>query len=124
MTRLALTDALFLLIEGRQQPIHVASLQVYEKSPRTPVARSCVTSTSRSSRSTTSLRACPVASVAGSVVWVRWSGSTTALNITVLSYVDQLAFGLIGCRTALPHLQRLLDHLTTELDDLDKLSLG
>lgn len=47
-----------------------------------------------------------------------------ALNITVLSYVDQLAFGLIGCRTALPHLQRLLDHLTTELDDLDKLSLG
>ena len=33
-----------------------------------------------------------------------------ALNITVLSYVDQLASGLIGCRTALPHLQRLLDH--------------
>jgi WS/DGAT/MGAT family acyltransferase len=47
-----------------------------------------------------------------------------ALNITVLSYVDQLAFGLIGCRTALPHLQRLLDHLTTELDDLEKITLG
>ena len=47
-----------------------------------------------------------------------------ALNITVLSYVDQLAFGLIGCRTALPHLQRLLDHLTTELDDLEKLSMS
>ena len=31
MTRLALTDAMFLLIEGRQQPMHVASLQVYEK---------------------------------------------------------------------------------------------
>jgi len=43
-----------------------------------------------------------------------------ALNITCTSYVDQLAFGLTGCRRTVPHLQRLLTHLDTELGALEK----
>ena len=43
-----------------------------------------------------------------------------ALNITCTSYVDQMAFGLTGCRRTVPHLQRLLVHLDTELGALEK----
>lgn len=42
------------------------------------------------------------------------------LNITCTSYVDQLAFGLTGCRRTVPHLQRLLTHLDDELAALEK----
>jgi WS/DGAT/MGAT family acyltransferase len=43
-----------------------------------------------------------------------------ALNITVTSYVDSMEFGLTGCRRYVPHLQRLLSHLETSLDDLEQ----
>jgi diacylglycerol O-acyltransferase len=43
-----------------------------------------------------------------------------ALNITVTSYVDSMEFGLTGCRRHVPHLQRLLTHLETSLDGLEK----
>ena len=43
-----------------------------------------------------------------------------ALNITCNSYDDQMAFGLTGCRRTVPHLQRLLIHLDTELGALEK----
>ncbi|MBO0846262.1 MAG: wax ester/triacylglycerol synthase family O-acyltransferase [Nocardioides sp.] len=43
-----------------------------------------------------------------------------ALNITCNSYVDQMAFGLTGCRRTVPHLQRLLTHLDSELGALEK----
>jgi diacylglycerol O-acyltransferase len=43
-----------------------------------------------------------------------------ALNITCNSYADQMAFGLTGCRRTVPHLQRLLTHLDTELDALEQ----
>jgi diacylglycerol O-acyltransferase len=43
-----------------------------------------------------------------------------ALNITCNSYADQMAFGLTGCRRTVPHLQRLLIHLDTELNALEK----
>jgi len=43
-----------------------------------------------------------------------------ALNITCNSYADQMAFGLTGCRRTVPRLQRLLIHLDTELDALEK----
>ena len=43
-----------------------------------------------------------------------------ALNITCNSYADQMAFGLTGCRRTVPHLQRLLTHLDTELDALER----
>jgi WS/DGAT/MGAT family acyltransferase len=42
-----------------------------------------------------------------------------ALNITVSSYVDQMGFGLTGCRTSAPHLQHMLDHLEASLTELE-----
>jgi diacylglycerol O-acyltransferase len=42
-----------------------------------------------------------------------------ALNITVTSYSNEVAFGLTGCRRSVPHLQRLLIHLGDELDALE-----
>ena len=43
-----------------------------------------------------------------------------ALNITCNSYADDMAFGLTGCRRTVPHLQRLLTHLDTELSALER----
>jgi WS/DGAT/MGAT family acyltransferase len=43
-----------------------------------------------------------------------------ALNITVTSYVDNMEFGVMGCRRSVPHLQRLLGHLDTALSDLER----
>ena len=43
-----------------------------------------------------------------------------ALNITCTSYAQELAFGLIGCRRSVPHLQRLLGYLDDELFDLER----
>jgi WS/DGAT/MGAT family acyltransferase len=45
-----------------------------------------------------------------------------ALNITVTSYVDNMEFGLTGCRRSVPHLQRLLTHLDDALADLVKVT--
>jgi diacylglycerol O-acyltransferase len=45
-----------------------------------------------------------------------------ALNITCTSYGDELAFGLIGCPRAVPHLQRLLAHLADELAALERVA--
>ena len=42
-----------------------------------------------------------------------------ALNITCTSYDGNMAFGLTGCRRTVPHLQRLLSHLDTELKALE-----
>ncbi|MBA3280921.1 MAG: wax ester/triacylglycerol synthase family O-acyltransferase [Acidimicrobiia bacterium] len=42
-----------------------------------------------------------------------------ALNITITSYVDNLEFGLTGCRRRVPHLQRLLDYLEVSLTELE-----
>ena len=42
-----------------------------------------------------------------------------ALNITQTSYWDQMAFGITADRTALPSVQRLIDHLAEELDALE-----
>jgi hypothetical protein len=44
-----------------------------------------------------------------------------ALNISVTSYDHKLHFGLTGCRTTVPHLQRLLAHLETSLAELETL---
>jgi diacylglycerol O-acyltransferase len=45
-----------------------------------------------------------------------------ALNLTVTSYVDNMEFGLTGCRRSVPHLQRLLTHLDDSLEELVKVS--
>lgn len=42
-----------------------------------------------------------------------------ALNITLCSRGKYLDFGLIGCRTSVPHLQRLLTHLEAALAELE-----
>jgi len=45
-----------------------------------------------------------------------------AVNITLVSYMDQLDFGIIACRRSLPHVQRLLDHLEESLQELEDLA--
>jgi diacylglycerol O-acyltransferase len=47
-----------------------------------------------------------------------------ALNITVTSYINNLQFGLTGCRRSVPHLQRLLTHLEDSLAELEKTVVG
>ncbi|MCV7153791.1 WS/DGAT/MGAT family O-acyltransferase [Mycolicibacterium pyrenivorans] len=46
-----------------------------------------------------------------------------ALNITLQSYADTMNFGFIGCRDALPHLQRLAVYTGDALGELEKASL-
>lgn len=43
-----------------------------------------------------------------------------ALNITLASRDRYLDFGLIGCRSSVPHLQRLLAHLEASLAELEE----
>ncbi|MGV9794801.1 MULTISPECIES: wax ester/triacylglycerol synthase family O-acyltransferase [unclassified Gordonia (in: high G+C Gram-positive bacteria)] len=45
-----------------------------------------------------------------------------ALNITVTSTAEHINFGLIGARAQLPSLQRLLTHLDTSLEELEKVA--
>jgi diacylglycerol O-acyltransferase len=45
-----------------------------------------------------------------------------ALNITLVSYMEQLDFGILACRRSLPHVQRLLDHLEESLQELEALA--
>lgn len=42
-----------------------------------------------------------------------------ALNITLVSYVDQLEFGFTACRRSLPSMQRLLDYVEQSIEDLE-----
>jgi WS/DGAT/MGAT family acyltransferase len=42
-----------------------------------------------------------------------------ALNMTLVSYADNLAFGITGCHRSVPHLQRLLPHLEQTLAGLE-----
>ena len=42
-----------------------------------------------------------------------------ALNITLLSYNDQLEFGITACRRTLPSMQRLLDFLEDSIHELE-----
>lgn len=42
------------------------------------------------------------------------------LNITVMSYLDTLNFGFIGCRDSIPHLQRLAVYSLEALEDLEQ----
>ena len=42
-----------------------------------------------------------------------------ALNITTVSYVDQMEFGLTACRRTLPSMQRLLDFIEVGIKDLE-----
>lgn len=43
-----------------------------------------------------------------------------AMNITVTTNAENLDFGLVGCRRSVPHLQHMLGHLETSLQDLER----
>lgn len=47
-----------------------------------------------------------------------------ALNITVVTYGENLEFGLTGCRRSVPHLQRMLIHLEDSLAELELVAGG
>lgn len=49
-------------------------------------------------------------------------GNGQLLNITLVSYADQLDFGIIACRRALPSVQRLIDCLEESLCELEELA--
>lgn len=42
-----------------------------------------------------------------------------ALNITTVSYVDQMEFGLTACRRSLPSMQRMLDYIENGIRELE-----
>ncbi|GAC1678385.1 MAG: hypothetical protein NVS9B2_29600 [Steroidobacteraceae bacterium] len=46
-----------------------------------------------------------------------------ALNITVQSYMDNLDFGLIACRAAVPDIQKMADMLVEEFETLKRAAL-
>jgi len=43
-----------------------------------------------------------------------------ALNITILSYYDQLEFGLTACRRTLPSMQRMLAFIEDGIEQLER----
>ena len=47
-----------------------------------------------------------------------------ALNITLTSYVDQMAFGYTACRRSVPGMQRLLDFTERALSELERAAAG
>lgn len=47
-----------------------------------------------------------------------------ALNITLTSYCDQLAFGYTACRRSVPAMQRLLDYTERALSELERAVAG
>jgi len=45
-----------------------------------------------------------------------------AMNITIISYNNNLDFGIIACRRSLPALQRMIDHLEESLAELEQVA--
>jgi diacylglycerol O-acyltransferase len=42
-----------------------------------------------------------------------------AMNMTLVSYHDQLDFGIVACRRSMPQIQRIIDHLEDALVELE-----
>jgi diacylglycerol O-acyltransferase len=42
-----------------------------------------------------------------------------AMNITLVSYDDNLDFGIVACRRSMPQIQRIIDHLEDSLQELE-----
>ncbi|MCC2657745.1 MAG: wax ester/triacylglycerol synthase family O-acyltransferase [Panacagrimonas sp.] len=75
-----------------------------------------------------------ISNVPGPKQTLYWNGATLegmypvsipvdgmALNITLVSYADQLNFGLTACRRSVPHVQRMLEYLEQGLVELETL---
>ncbi|MCE5288129.1 MAG: wax ester/triacylglycerol synthase family O-acyltransferase [Nocardiaceae bacterium] len=45
-----------------------------------------------------------------------------ALNITVVSYNGMIGFGLVGCRSGVPHMGRILAYMEESLEELERAS--
>ncbi len=45
-----------------------------------------------------------------------------ALNITMLSYVDNYEFSFTACRKSLPHIQRIIDDMEYSLHEMEMCS--
>lgn len=45
-----------------------------------------------------------------------------AMNITMVSYHDNLDFGVVACRRSLPQIQRIIDHLEESLQELEEVA--
>ncbi|MEQ8514630.1 MAG: WS/DGAT domain-containing protein, partial [Chromatocurvus sp.] len=45
-----------------------------------------------------------------------------AMNITLVSYHDNLDFGVVACRRSLPQIQRIIDHLEESLQELEEVA--
>lgn len=45
-----------------------------------------------------------------------------AMNITLVSYADQLDFGIVACRRSLPQIQRIIEHLEDALQELEAMA--
>jgi diacylglycerol O-acyltransferase len=45
-------------------------------------------------------------------------GHGLALNITLISYLDQLDFGLIACRETVPDIEKLTGYIVEEFEEL------
>ncbi|MFK7828345.1 MAG: wax ester/triacylglycerol synthase family O-acyltransferase [Congregibacter sp.] len=45
-----------------------------------------------------------------------------AMNITLVSYHNQLDFGIVACRRSLPQIQRIIDHLEDSLQELEQVA--
>lgn len=76
-----------------------------------------------------------ISNVPGPAVELYWNGARldgsypvsiamegSAMNITVTTTADQVNFGIIGARKELPSLQRILTHLDTALEELEKVA--
>ena len=45
-----------------------------------------------------------------------------AMNITLVSYLDKLDFGIVACRRSLPQIQRFIDHIEEALQELESVA--
>jgi len=45
-----------------------------------------------------------------------------AMNITLVSYADQLDFGIVACRRSVPSVQRIIDHMEDALVELEEVA--
>lgn len=119
MGMIAPLDSAFLIQEAREHPMHVGGLQLFHAPAAAgddyvgELYRELLNHTDVAPMFARRPRK-PVESV-GNFWWLQ----PRPLNITCVSYADHLEFGLMGCRAAVPKLQRLLDYLEESLQEVE-----
>lgn len=120
-------DALLLIGESREHPMHAGSLQLFEPPEDAGLIPGYLSTTSPPFNIVISN---VPAGPSGPLYWrgARLDGNYPlsipldgqAVNITVTNNPDNLDFGLVGCWRSVPHPQRLLGHLEASLKDLER----